>query len=434
MSTNSSQDPSTPPAQCPHRSQAPLQPQAPPKLSPNAAMSAFRSVAHFVSKGVIRALKPVKIFAYETEVAPLKNAILSATTFVDFCLIFANVQNDTMLLHEEVYGGSFLFGRGVMVVEHARTARDITLPPLRGNNFMGVSIVASDANMFATNAAILNQSTPARGAARDFLDQNVFNKTWTQDSVEDALAQTLSDWKSNPDMANYLVIRAAVTRVFIKLLRDVDVPVDEATFVTQQYMQRFVESSLFAGYFPAMLDLLGTYKAIREDAYFKLRARGIDLLTIDVTLFAAMFSVGTIVIRCVKLAKDNNLRYQDLSPEKKLNFVYEAVRLQPTVTSVHRKLDDREQVEVAGHRITLGVGDELVYPFVCSNRDEDVFPNAEKLDLNRPTSQRDAVLSWSRGAHVCPAKDLSIFVTIAMLDALSARYDFATLDIFSPEF
>jgi hypothetical protein len=400
-------------------------------------MSAIRSVIHTASEGVARALKPAKLFAYETRVPFVKDTILSATTFVDFCLIWANVQNDTMLLHQKAFGGNFIFGRGVMVTDHATTEDAIAKPALRGNNFMGVSIVASDANMFATNAAILNQSTPAREAARAYLDKHVFTEATAGQSLEDVrtkLGDILAEWGANPNMSNFLVIRSAVTRAFVKLLADVDVPVDEATYVTKQYMRRFVESSLFYGYFPLMLDVLGTYQALRKDAYFRLKARGVDLLTIDVTLFAAMFSVGTIVIRCVKLAKDNGIRYRDLTPAQKRRFVIEAVRLQPTVTSVHRKVEKEETVEISGRKISLQAGDEVVYPFVCSNRDKTVFPNPQDFDLERPDPQQDSVLSWSKGPHVCPAKELSIHVTTVMLDALAERFDFDKLTIFSPEF
>ncbi|HEY7811717.1 MAG TPA: hypothetical protein VIC62_00675, partial [Nakamurella sp.] len=73
-------------------------------------------------------------------------------------------------------------------------------------------------------------------------------------------------------------------------------------------------------------------------------------------------------------------------------------------------------------------------PFVCSNRDPDVFPDPDAMDLGRTDEARDEVLSWSKGPHSCPAKELSILVTMSMLDTLSERYELSTLRIFNPQF
>jgi biflaviolin synthase len=114
--------------------------------------------------------------------------------------------------------------------------------------------------------------------------------------------------------------------------------------------------------------------------------------------------------------------------------VFESIRLFPTVTTVHRRLTEPEDVEVRGRTVHLEAGDEIAYPFVCSNRDPEIFPDPDAMDLGRTEEAREKVLSWSKGPHACPAKDLSVHVTMAMLDALSERFELAALRIFNPQF
>jgi hypothetical protein len=229
-------------------------------------------------------------------------------------------------------------------------------------------------------------------------------------------------------------IRSAATRIFIKVLSGIDLPAEQADAITFSYVRRFGELSLFARYLPSMLSVLGTRQGIRRDAFLPLKSMGVDPLAIDMTLFAAMFSVGTIVIKCAGFAKADGIDYRTLSMRERMAFVVEAVRLSPTVTSVHRILEEPEKVEVAGASLTAEAGDELAYPFVCINRDASVFSDPDAFRIHRPMDEVASVLSWSSGRHVCPAKDLSILVTTMMLNALSSRFDFRKLTIYNLEF
>jgi cytochrome P450 len=244
----------------------------------------------------------------------------------------------------------------------------------------------------------------------------------------------LNEWASDTDMSSMWKIRGAATRIFIQVLAGVDLPAPQADAVTFSYVRRFAELSLFARYFTFMLAILGTRQGIRRDAYFPLRRLGVDNVAIDMTLFAAMFSVGTIVMKSAGFAKDNGVDYRALSMRERMAFVVEAVRLCPTVTSVHRILEEPEMMVVAGISVRAEAGDEFAYPFVCINRDPAVFSQPETFNLNRPMSEVASVLSWSSGKHICPAKDLSVLVTTMMLDALSERFDFRTLTICNLEF
>jgi len=397
----------------------------------------IRSLVGRLSYGVIVAQRPVKSFAYRTRVRPLKRLLVEANTFVDWALIWPNIQNGSMELHREAYGGNFFFGRAVMVTDHRTTERDIACPAHRGDTFMGVDIVSSDPSVFATNSGILNQNPPIRDATRRYLDEHVFTPAvmaLTFDDVRDGSAQILRDWSERERMASMLVIRSTVTRVFLRILTGVTITETESDTCTKHYIRGFTEASLFHGYAPWMLGLLGTHERLRRRTYAPLERRGMDLMAIDVTMFAAMFSIGTLVLRCVEDARRFGIRYGELDRERRRAFVFESIRLFPTVTTVHRRLTEPEDVEVRGRTVHLEAGDEIAYPFVCSNRDPEIFPDPDAMDLGRTEEAREKVLSWSKGPHACPAKDLSVHVTMAMLDALSERFELAALRIFNPQF
>ena len=287
----------------------------------------IRKIFHALSYLVIVPLMPIKTYAYRTRFGFVKRSILTVTTFVDFVLIFLNIQNETMLIHRRAYGGNFVFGRGVMVTDYDSAAEAIVKPSLRGNNFMGVSLVSSDCSAFGTNAGILNQCPPIRDATRAYVDRTIFTEDVMAlglDSVRDRCREVIDDWAAGPNMATMLMIRSTVTRAFLKILSGTTITADDADSVTLQYMRRFVELSLFAGYFPVVCDLLGTHKGVRRDAYIKLKGYGIDLMTIDITLFAAMFSIGTLVIRCVEDTRRFGIDYAGLDARSKRRFIIEA--------------------------------------------------------------------------------------------------------------
>lgn len=382
-------------------------------------------------------LKPIKIYAYRTRFPIVRRLILVVTVHIDFMLIFLNIQNETMVLHWKIYGGNFIFGSGVMVTDFDSAAHAIAQPLYKNSDFMGVKIVSSDNGAFATNCPILLQSPPIRRLTRQYIDDHIFTPT-VQDLGHEAVREQcgviLEDWSASPTMAKMLTIRSTVTRIFLRLLSGVTISQCDSDFVTSQYIRRFVEFSLFSGYFPSMCLALGTGKFVHKDAYFKLRAYGIDNMTIDMTLFAALFSIGTLVIRCVENVTRYKVRYADLTPGEKRNFVIESVRLYPTVTSVHRLVEADETVHVAGTPLRLTAGDEIVYPFICANQDPKHFPNPSALDLHRSEEEYEKVLSWSKGPHVCPAKKLSVVATTVMLETLATRFTLDELRIFNPAF
>jgi hypothetical protein len=397
----------------------------------------IRKLARVLSVPLVGLLLPLKVAAYKSPVRWIKRAILEFTSFIDWALVFANVQNPAMLIHQRVYRGAFLFGKAVMVVDHAVALRDIPKPTLRGNRFMGVDLVSNDPGAFVTNAGPITTGQPVRRLVREYIEREVMSprvREYDVDTIRGDCAEIFADWRASEHMANMWTVRGAVTRVFLRLLAERTVPRELADDVTRAYVRRFAEFSLFGRYAPALLGVLGTRDGVRRDAFAPLRRLGIDDIVIDMTLFAAMFSVGTILMRSLEIAREENLDYRKLTRAERRGFVIEAQRLHPTVTTVHRIVEAPETIVVFDTTLELQPGDEVAYPFACLNRDPKCFEHPERFDLSRPQAEFERVLSWSVGPHACPARELSIAVTIAMLDELSEVSDLRALRPLNLEF
>ncbi len=398
----------------------------------------LRRIANGLSIPVIWLMLPVKLLAFRWRHNVVGRVLLEFTCLGDFLLVLANVQNAALRLHHRVYRGAFLFGKSVMVVDHAVAAREIVQPTLRGNRFMGLDLVSNDPGVFVTNAGPISTGQPTRRLIREYIDHQIMTprvRALDYPALRTECAEILREWTADPKMAKMLSIRSTLTRLFIRVLAEKTLTKAEADSVTWHYFRRFAEFSLFGRYLPAMLGVLGTREAMRRGAYIPLRQLGVDNLAIDMTLFAAMFSVGTMVIKAVEFAREHNIDYAALSPMQRFAFVLEGYRLCPTVTTVHRIVEADETVEILGRPRTLRAGDEVDYAFVCINRDPRVFSVPEEFRLDRSPEELAKVLSWSAGPHVCPAKDLSIVSTVLMLDTLvAARGDLRRLRIFNLEF
>ena len=370
---------------------------------------------------VVYLMKPVKLFAYRTRRQTLRRFLIEVTTRVDFVLSFLHGQNEVMVLHQKVFGGNFIFGKGVMVTDYETIAAEVPLPSHRTNRFMGISVVSGN-EVFVTNSPMIAQGEPFRTLAREHLEETMFTpevRALDLAKVKETCAGVLSDWVADPNASDIPVMRSVSTRMIVLLLTGITITKEDSELVTKAYLRRFVELSLFREYLPFVTGLLGSEKFIKKDAFYKLREYGVPNTVIDATLFAAMFSIGTLFVRCVGDVRRHGIDYAGLD---------EAVRLYPTVTTTHRVVESDETVRVAGRDLELTAGDEIVYPLVCANTDARAFDCPHAMNVERPQAEYDKVLSWSAGSHMCPAKELSILVTMAMLDALAAKRPLSEID------
>lgn len=388
------------------------------------------ALLQLISRLLIYVMKPLKLFAYQTKSGFLKRFIIEITAFIDFWLQWTYSQNEVMKVHQSIYGGNFIFGYGVMVTDHQTMAESMPRPSHRTNDFMGISVVSGN-EVFVVNSPLISLGEPNRTVVREHLDKTVFTaeiSALDYEQVKTKCELILNEWCDDPNASKITIMRSASTRIIILLLENILISKADSEAVTSAYLRRFFELSLFRRHLPWITGLLGSEKYIKKDAFFRLRDLGVSNSVIDATLFAAMFSIGTLFVRCVGDIKRHNIDYASLDLEKRRNFVIEAVRLFPTVTTTHRIVEKDEVVTVAGQSILLTAGDEIVYPIVCANTDTAAFECPHKMNVERPETEYDKVLSWSKGPHACPAKDLSILVTMVMLDALNQKVPLTSLD------
>lgn len=399
----------------------------------------LRPVLRALATPVVYAMVPFKTWAWTTRRVWLRGLILEITSAVDFLLVGLLVQNSALMLTWKAFGrGNFFFGRALMVTDHATAAAAVVKPQLRGSLFMGLPIVGYAPSTFMSNAGPISVSQPARGVLRRHLDDHVVTEAHRAPDIaalRSDCADVLADWAGDPKRDTLWSLRGAAARLLARILAGVDLPKIEADAATAAYLRRFGELSAFSYYAPFMLSLLGTHEAIRQDVFLPLKRRGIDPLVVDMIMFAGMFSVGTIVMKCVEYTRVHDVDYAALSHRERLAFVIESLRLFPTVSTVHRIVEETEQVAVGKRTIAVLPGREIAYPFVCIHRNADVFAAPETFRLDRPAAEVAQMLSWSRGPNMCPVRDLSVVVTVLMLDTLAeSAGDLRRLDIFNIEF
>jgi hypothetical protein len=389
-------------------------------------MSLFR----MISSILIYILKPIKLFAFQAQSPFLKRLLIEFTAFVDFIIQWFYSQNEVMKIHQKVYGGNFIFGYGVMITDYKHTVGDLPRPSHRTNNFMGVSVVSGN-EVFVVNTPMISMGEPFRTLARQHLDNTVFTPdvaALNYEQIKTKCAPILQEWLEDKNASNITVMRSTCTRMIILLLQDILISKADGEAVTAAYLKHFFELSLFRRHLPYITGLLGSEKNIKKNAFYRLRDLGVSNDVIDATLFAAMFSIGTLFVRCVGDIHRHGIDYTSLDIEKRRNFIIESVRLFPTVTTTHRIVESDETVTICGKPILLTAGDEIVYPLVCANTDASVFECPHQMKVERSEEEYDKVLSWSKGAHSCPAKELSILVIMVMLDTLNQKIALSKID------
>lgn len=373
-------------------------------------------------------MKPLKVYAYTSGMGFPGRLIMQITAFFDFYSTFTIGKNEVLRLHQRVFKGNFIFNQGVMKVDYASIEREIQMPSMRRNILLGASVNGLG-EAFSMNAPIISLGEPLRTQAREFLDAQVFLPdimTLSHTAIRAKCAQILQEWVDGEKPADNVMMRSVITRMTIFLLEGVLIPKADSDRITGAYLKSTGLTMLFR-YFPFFLGLNQPEKRFKRDVQIPLQKLGVSNPVIDVTLFAAMLGIGSTFIQCVKDIKAHQIDFGQLDAEHKVNLVIEAARREPTVAGTHRIVETPEEIVIAGRKIILEPGELIIYPLVCANTDESVFKCPYLMDLNRSQAEKDKVLSWSKGAHNCPAKDLSIEITVAMLESLQEKVSLDTV-------
>ena len=94
---------------------------------------------------------------------------------------------------------------------------------------------------------------------------------------------------------------------------------------------------------------------------------------------------------------------------------HEAVRIGTPIRSFSRHTS--KPVEVAGHTIPQGARVMMLY--ASANRDESIFPEADRFDVERRNARRN--LGFGAGIHMCAGMHLAILEIECLIHAIAAR-------------
>ena len=103
------------------------------------------------------------------------------------------------------------------------------------------------------------------------------------------------------------------------------------------------------------------------------------------------------------------------NPDLIPNAVQECLRFQTPLA--HMRRTATEDHELFGEQIKAG--DKLILWYLSANRDSEVFPNPDKLDITRENARRH--LSFGYGIHRCVGARLAELQLKILLEEMHAR-------------
>lgn len=110
-------------------------------------------------------------------------------------------------------------------------------------------------------------------------------------------------------------------------------------------------------------------------------------------------------------------------PEKRTTFISEIYRLYPPELTFSRYAT--EDIEI--HGVPIKPGECVKFIMDSANRDPLVFPNPDKLDLNRPADSTQHC-SFGMGIHQCAGQTISRGVIETVLNVIAEKVKSFTLE------
>ncbi|MNR02726.1 Pentalenic acid synthase [compost metagenome] len=110
-------------------------------------------------------------------------------------------------------------------------------------------------------------------------------------------------------------------------------------------------------------------------------------------------------------------------PEKRTAIINELFRLYPPELSFARYAT--EPLEIRG--VQINVGERVRFIIDSANRDAEIFPNPDALDVNRPP-QAAQNISFGMGAHQCAGQVISRAEVESVFNVLAERVSFFKLE------
>jgi cytochrome P450 len=165
-------------------------------------------------------------------------------------------------------------------------------------------------------------------------------------------------------------------------------------------------------------DILGALVALREEDDTRITEGELVSLAMAI-LVAGYETTANQLGKFVLCLLDNPEQLQTLRahPELIPNAVEELMRLIPLSAGAQIAYLATEDVELGGVLIRAGEG--VIASTASANRDEAVFPHAERLDIERPDIFQ---LGFGHGAHFCLGAHLARVELQVALESLLARF------------
>ena len=108
-------------------------------------------------------------------------------------------------------------------------------------------------------------------------------------------------------------------------------------------------------------------------------------------------------------------------PSLALNAAHEAIRIGTPIRSFSRHTS--KPVEIAGHQLPKGARVMMLYS--SANRDETIFPQADKFDIERRNARRH--LAFGAGVHMCAGMHLALLEIECLILAMTQQMPAVTV-------
>jgi hypothetical protein len=271
--------------------------------------------------------------------------------------------------------------------------------------------------LFHPKVLIFNNNNEYKNI-KEYIIKNIFSKTLFQNNNE-----ILKKWGNDNPEERYSVSKI-VTKIIFKNIFNIDLDDKQSELgATYEKDRLFV---LFPNFYHKLLFNIKKKKLIklRKDVYniinrniesdnSPINKEDLSYVLTDMVLFAGVVGTTHLTYAVLHKIKENNDMLQ-LYKSNPYNFIVEAARLDPPVTSLNVLMKEDKTYNIYGKDYNFKKGTHLMAVISEANIDPEVFEEPEKFNPNRDLTK---VLSWNGfGFRKCPARDISINICKTIID------------------
>ena len=337
-------------------------------------------------------------------------------------------------------GENFVLVNGVWATRHKDVAKLIAGSQGRGHSIGSTHVAIpktfhKDAPVFLSNPSV--RHTEIRG----WLIKAVTRAPGSVERIKntDTWIDYVKRWRMRPDPTKRAAITKMCGAVLFKTLFDIDLTESQLDLCVSYETGRLSQilptwlhkvlcnclSNKAHKTRNAFLEILRTHGTLdyleeqaRKDGIVDLTKDDLGLVVLDLFLFAGVIGsthLVNAVVREVQVGAADSAcgDREEVFKLNPLNFVLEAGRLDPPVTSINSILSTETTIEVQGKPRKLPAGTPYMGIIATANIDEDVW-GADATTFDPRKREFRNVLSWNGalnvGPRACPGYDLSVLL------------------------